>query len=209
MGSLTVEPIGYPRGLRERQRLLREEAILEAAFVLIGDKGYEAMTMDDLAEAVGISKPTLYNHFPSKEAIAVRALVELNDRSFKAIRAIDTTLPPVERLERVVRWLVHVRFDPTYSAFLRARPALTPARAHPDYQRVAGRKIEAFTEIVEAAQKTGDIDASMPPKLLVQMLFNVVCTPEYDEMISRGEATPKEIEETLVTMFFNGVRRGQ
>src|SRR3569833_554695 len=91
-----------PIGLRERQRQLREQAIVEAAFVLIAEEGYEAMTMDSLAERVGISKPTLYNHFPSKDAITVRALVALNDRTVNAIHAIDDTLPPVERLEHVM-----------------------------------------------------------------------------------------------------------
>jgi AcrR family transcriptional regulator len=209
MTSLADDPTEQPRGLRERQRMQREEAILAAAFVLIVENGYEVMTMDDLAERVGISKPTLYNHFPSKEAIAVRALVELNDAWVRAIHAIDAGLPPFERLEQMLRWMVRNRFSPTPAAFLRARPALTPAKSHPDYLRAAARRIDAVADIVEAAQKSGGVDVAMPAKLVAQMLFNVVCTPEYDNLVARGEATPADIEETLLTMVFSGIRRSR
>ena len=195
-----------PKGLRERQRQQREQAIVEAAFVLIAEEGYEAMTMDSLAERVGISKPTLYNHFPSKDAITVRALVALNDRTVNAIHAIDDTLPPVERLEHVMRWMVNNRFSPTPSALLRARTLLKPAKSHPDYQRAAGRKIDAIADIVAAAQQAGDVDSAMPPRLLAQMMFTVVCAPEYDDLVARGDARVNDIEKTLVRMFFEGIR---
>jgi len=204
--NAVVEAQAGPVGLRERQRQQRERAILDAAFVLIAEEGYEAMTMDGLAERVGISKPTLYNHFPSKDDITVRTLIELNERTFNAIHAIDGSLPPGIRLERVMRWMVNNRFSPTPSALLRARTLLKPAKSHPDYQRAAGRKIDAIADIVEAAQQMGDIDAAMPPRLLAQMMFTVVCAPEYDDLIARGDAKVEDIEETLVKMFFDGVR---
>lgn len=206
MSTATVETIEYPRGLRERQRMQREASIIEAAFVLIIEKGYEAMTMDDLAERVGISKPTLYNHFASKEAIAVRTLVELNERAVEAIRAIDSGLPPMERLGQVVRWMIRNRLSPVPAAFVRARPAILPLKTHPDYVAVAGRRIDAIAEIVEAAQEVGEIDAAIPPKLLAQVIFNVVCTPEYDDLLARGEATLSDVEETVLTVIFRGVR---
>lgn len=45
--------------LKERQWKLREDAVLDAASELMLDKGYNAMTMDDIANHVGISKATL------------------------------------------------------------------------------------------------------------------------------------------------------
>ena len=49
--------------LKERQWKLREDAILDAVAELLSTKGYNAMTMDDIANLVGISKATLYLHF--------------------------------------------------------------------------------------------------------------------------------------------------
>jgi len=47
---------------------LRENAILDAATAVLGSKGYDLMTMDDVAGAVGISKPSLYKHFKSRRS---------------------------------------------------------------------------------------------------------------------------------------------
>ena len=58
------------KSFRETQFELREEAILDATNRLLGDKGYEAMSMDDIAAEVGIAKGSLYKHFESKEALA-------------------------------------------------------------------------------------------------------------------------------------------
>jgi len=199
------EPLVMPVGLREKQRRQREAAILEAAFQLITEKGYESMTMDDLAERAGISKPTLYNHFESKVAIAVRALVTLNERTIEAIQAIDPGLPPVDRLVRVIEWMVQVRFSPTPAALVRARPALDPARSHPAYVAAAARRVQAVTDIIAAGQAAGDIDSASSPKLLAHMLFNLACAPDYDAVIAEGDATPRQIAETVLRVFLGGI----
>lgn len=52
-----------------------KQRILEKALELFAARGYESVRMGDIAAAVGIKAPSLYNHFPGKEAI-FRALVE-------------------------------------------------------------------------------------------------------------------------------------
>lgn len=54
--------------------MIKEERIRDAAFQLFTEKGYKAMRMEDLAEYLGISKKTLYNHFDSKDSLIVFAL---------------------------------------------------------------------------------------------------------------------------------------
>ena len=51
------------------------ERICAAAFDLFGEKGYDGASMNELAERVGIAKPSIYNYFKSKEELLV-ALVE-------------------------------------------------------------------------------------------------------------------------------------
>lgn len=58
---------------------LRENAILDAATTVLGSKGYDLMTMDDVAGAVGISKPSLYKHFKSKEELVGETMLRLID----------------------------------------------------------------------------------------------------------------------------------
>jgi len=71
---------------RERARTARREAILDAAQELIAAQGYHGMRMDSVAEAVELSKGTLYLYFENKDALCAAV----------ATRLLDTLIPLVE-----------------------------------------------------------------------------------------------------------------
>ena len=48
----------------------REDAIMRVVNQLLAEKGFDAMTVDEVAAKVGIAKASLYKHFPSKEDLA-------------------------------------------------------------------------------------------------------------------------------------------
>lgn len=54
---------------REQNRLEKQERILSAAITVFSETGYSGTSMDAIAAQAGLTKPTLYNHFPSKEAL--------------------------------------------------------------------------------------------------------------------------------------------
>lgn len=56
-------------GLRVRKKRQTKEAIAAAAAALFAQRGYDAVTMVDVARAADVSEPTVYNHFPSKERL--------------------------------------------------------------------------------------------------------------------------------------------
>src|SRR5688500_15556461 len=95
-------------GYKEREKSRREDDILKMAEQLIGERGYANLTMDELAEMVGISKPTLYQHFKSKEDIAVRACIRGFD---EVVQFLEQPLrePAIERLTGLLRWWVTKR----------------------------------------------------------------------------------------------------
>lgn len=57
-----------------------KQRIIENALILFSEKGYEAVTVANIAEAVGIKAPSLYKHFKSKQDIFESILVELQSR---------------------------------------------------------------------------------------------------------------------------------
>jgi len=71
---------------RERERIARREAILDAAQELTAVQGYHAMRMDSVAKAAELSKGTLYLYFQNKDALCAAV----------ATRLLDTLLPFIE-----------------------------------------------------------------------------------------------------------------
>lgn len=82
----------------------RRNEILDAADRLFGQKGFDGTTTNDILEAVGIARGTLYYHFKSKEDIMDALIQRYNARLLEAAQAIamDKSIPVNERLTRVV-----------------------------------------------------------------------------------------------------------
>ncbi|HEY0494368.1 MAG TPA: helix-turn-helix domain-containing protein [Kutzneria sp.] len=59
------------QGLRERKKLQTWRTIREAAFRLIEERGYDAVSVEDIAAAADVSRSTMFNYFPTKEAIVL------------------------------------------------------------------------------------------------------------------------------------------
>ncbi|WP_369060771.1 TetR/AcrR family transcriptional regulator [Caulobacter sp. 73W] len=87
----------------------RREEILAEALRLIGERGVHGVSTRQIAEAVGVSQPSLYAYFPSRDAI----VDELHDRAFVLlVQALERFTPtPGTPLEQAVEYLrVYVDF---------------------------------------------------------------------------------------------------
>jgi len=196
-------------GRRATQKRVREDTIIQAARDLMAQQGYEAMTMDDLATRAGISKPTLYQHFPSKEAIAVRAVVDLVHLGREYIVNLEPDLPALEKLRRAFRRVIQEKFENGKLSFgPAARAALVPViRANPKYQEEFSELFQAICGIVEEAKTEGTVCAELPTKVAVQMFFSILRDGDHHEFIARGEITAAELADTVVAVLLDGMRK--
>ena len=91
---------------REQVLRVREDAIITTVNRLLAEKGFDSMTVDEVAADVGIAKASLYKHFASKEALAAAAMVRVLERGAQLL-AEQAALPdakPADRLRAVARW---------------------------------------------------------------------------------------------------------
>jgi TetR/AcrR family transcriptional regulator len=88
-----------------RTRIQRRNtgAILEAALEVFSQWGFRGATLDQIAEAAGLSKPNLLYYFPSKEAIHAELLAGLLDTWLDPLRALDPAGEPVAEILAYVR----------------------------------------------------------------------------------------------------------
>jgi len=202
-----LPPPTEPVSLRERQRQEREDAILDAAQEMMNGVGYNEMTMEELAARVGITKPTLYGHFPSKEAIAVRAIVRAIRRNCEYIATLPEDLSPRERLSHVLRRVMYGKFVERGGQLGTAKNALGPAiRQHPEYRREYERVVAALCAIIEEGKARGEFSRSLHTRVAVQSLFSVLRDAEYDDLLASGDVRPDAMINTLTAILLNGLR---
>ncbi|MET7297850.1 TetR family transcriptional regulator [Embleya sp. NPDC005575] len=88
---------GSPLGLRERKKIKTRQAIRREAYRLFREHGYDATTVDQIAEAAEISPSTFFRYFPTKEDLV------LTDEYDPLLVEILRTAPKGASLVRVVR----------------------------------------------------------------------------------------------------------
>ncbi|MCG2620942.1 TetR family transcriptional regulator [Arthrobacter sp. I2-34] len=88
-------------GLRERRRRQTMAEISEAALTLFEERGLEAATVDDIAEAAGISQRTFFRYFAAKEDAALPAHREFEDAVEAGLGQADPEADPCEELGKV------------------------------------------------------------------------------------------------------------
>jgi AcrR family transcriptional regulator len=69
---------------RQQNRILRERRILDAALTVFSQKGFVSASMDDIAAQAGLSKPTLYQYFPSKDELFTAMMTEERDHMLES-----------------------------------------------------------------------------------------------------------------------------
>ena len=106
---------------RDRQRQFREDAILEATHELLAQKGFVAMTMDDVAQRVGIAKGSLYQHFKSKEELLAVVLISFMDRISTFIENLPSKQSAIDRLKQTYRRAIELRFQQGFPDLFNAK----------------------------------------------------------------------------------------
>ena len=104
--------------LKERQRQERERLILQAASEALVEKGYDAMSMEDIAGRVGISRAAIYLHFPSKEDLVLALLqrgIETSVERFDALLA--QPISPREKVRLLIERSYSGAAQPWFQAF--------------------------------------------------------------------------------------------
>src|SRR5687768_1396690 len=135
------------------------DLILDAADRLLARYGYKKMTMDDLAQEVGIGKGTIYLHFPSKEEVVLSHVDRIVERLKGELQRIARGGgAPAARLRRMLVARVMYRFDSvqhyteSLSDLLAAlRPSLLARRA-----RHFEEEAEVIAEVLREGRRAGD-----------------------------------------------------
>ena len=195
---------------REQVLRAREDAIVSSVNRLLAEKGFDLMTVDEVAADVGIAKASLYKHFTSKEELAAAAMIRVLDRAMAFIDSLASQEPAraIEQLKSVARWTMQVQLAgempslPAQNSSLRA--ALTTNKVYLDRLMQVS---DLLGEWITAGQKSGSLNAALPPELVLYTIFARACDPVLGLLKLTGQYSDEQIIELLVSTCFDGLSR--
>lgn len=191
---------------KEQMHQAREEAILQSACRLLGEKAFDAMTMDDVANAVGIAKASLYKHFCSKEELCSAAMVQILGRVQAYLAGLPADMPPLDKLRALVRWSLE-RLLTNEMPLLPSRNSTLRAvlMANKDYLNGLVGVSDQIGEWITEAQAQGVISSSLPPIVVLYTLYARACDPVVSFLKESGQYSDAEIVDLVVRTCFDGL----
>lgn len=186
---------------------MREEAILDAAHQLLGQLGYEEMTMDAVAAEVGIAKASLYKHFPSKERLAARTMTRLFERTVTKLNAIDAKLTAGEKLRVMLEWVLHERLRGSIPHLPSTNGALEQGlMTDEEYLEALFTLNASLSSLIDQAKAEGALSPSLPTDFIVTAIYARSCDPTLDYMKRGNSYSDDEIIRYMVQAFFSGIK---
>ncbi|MDD2497233.1 MAG: TetR/AcrR family transcriptional regulator [Desulfitobacteriaceae bacterium] len=189
---------------RERKKNETKQSILNSAIKYFQTQGYDSTTMEQIAEEVDISKVTLYNYFPSKEAIVSeffqRMSHEFVDQVLKVLEKQPTTRMKIfEMFKQQFEWnlqyreLLQVYFVHQFQSMLK-----------PETYKGSGLDI-VLAQIIRYGQEKGEVRNDLPTEYLAKHL-EMMYVMQFLEWILEPETwDPEKNLRAMVDLFMRGV----
>jgi TetR/AcrR family transcriptional regulator, regulator of autoinduction and epiphytic fitness len=204
---MQIETTSAPKKSFKVQMLAaREIAIIQSVNRLLAEKGFDAMTVDEVAAEVGIAKASLYKHFTSKEELACAAMVTAMRRAQEVIQSTDASLAPIDKLKYVTRWTMTLKLQglmpslPSQNSSLRA--TLMDSK---DYMDGLMEVSDALGGWIEEAQAQGQINKALPAVAVLYTLFARACDPVLEFLKMGEQHTDEQILDLVMSTCFDGL----
>lgn len=166
------------------KKITKEEILLKSSDVF-RVKGYHNTSMQDLAEASGLLKGSLYYHFPSKEMLMKELLVSihkyLTDRVFPI--AIDASLLPEERMEKLLKKMGKLLLEKEGGCLI-GNTTLETVGVVPEFQEVLRAIMDGWTTALKSifeTRKNADLSFRLAQQTIMEFEGAVMFSKLYND----------------------------
>lgn len=208
--SKMLNPVSPDSRKRQKRGMARATQILGSAQQMFCDRGYNGTSMDDIAEAVGILKGSLYYYVDSKEDLLFRIVLGVHAEMQKIFDDAEarTDLTPLERIVRYVR-----------GQLLRNTEDITALTVyHNDWLRLEGNRLEQIKAerrehvarvhaLLQEARAAGEVPEATDPQLALRHMFAVTIWP-YTWYKVGGSVSPAALAESGAVFVRAGLASG-
>jgi len=211
-GGAKAAPSKRPRAQTRIQRE-KQEVILEAALDVFSREGFRGATIDQIAEAAGMSKPNLLYYFPRKEEIYQRLLAEMLDIWLAPLREIDSVGDPVPELRSYLRRKLEMSRDYPRQSRLFANEMLQGA---PRVLEMLETDLKALVDdkakVIEGWMDAGKIVRTDPYHLIFSIWATTQHYADFDVQVRAvlgkdrgGEGRFEDAARFLENLFLHGL----
>jgi AcrR family transcriptional regulator len=194
-------------GRRERKRQAVHQGLLDAAALLFRERGVSHTTVEDIAEAADVSRQTVFNHFPYKEALALELAAEGVRRIAQRAQALlDAGTNALDVLYYAAEWVLKSALEDGDIGVSVAQELL-----HPEAERAARARQQVplsgiFHAILLQAREEGSVREDLPLELVASRL----CINVTSLVAQATSSTPERLRDDLSICFdiwLNGITR--
>lgn len=191
-------------GERTREREIKREAVLRTAAQLFNEKGFHAVSLDEVAERLNVTKPTLYYYVKNKDEIlaeCVRSGLELMQAAIaRSDRAGGTAVDKLVAAMRTYAEIVTMDFG---KCLIRVGEDPLPPESRRAVRRLKAEIDSEFRHLIEQGIAEGTL-RDVDPKLAAFTLAGAL------SWIGRwyradGELTPDQIAEQCIGVLMGGI----
>jgi AcrR family transcriptional regulator len=185
---------------RSRQKAHRRQQLLAAASRLFAERGFRAVSIEDLAAEAGVSGPALYRHFDSKEAILADLLIDVSEQLLHqgAERAANATSPR-DALRSLISF--HTDFALRDRDLIRIQDHDFANLATGDAKTVS-RLQRGYLEVwITVLMELDTADAESVIRTKIQAVFGLLNSTPHSALHRDTETTRAVLEEMAIDAF--------
>jgi TetR/AcrR family transcriptional regulator len=199
---------------RTRIQIEKRELILEAALEIFAQHGFRGATIDQIADAAGMSKPNLLYHFKSKDDIHRTLIQRLLDTWLAPLREIDDIGDPITELRSYIRRKLEMARDYPRESRLFANEILQGApRVLPMLEGELSALVDEKVQVIRGWMRAGKIARTDPYHLIFAIWATTQHYADFDVQVravlgpSRdGEGRFEDAARFLEQLFVEGLR---
>ena len=191
---------------RTRKRLATRQAISDVATRLFMDRGFDQVTIDEIAEAADVGRMTVFNHFPRKEDMFFDREREGHDLAFEAIRSRPPGTSPIQALGLLAHKMIEEPSD-AFPLFADTRTFVETAQASEALKARARQMRDDFVHVLAGVLADGvghpadDPDAYLAAALIAAT-WSIAFTRAHAELSATGAV------EAAKSIFLSLIDRG-
>lgn len=194
--------------IKQENESTTKSTIFRAAAKLFAEKGYNGVSMREISERSGVTKPTIYYYFGSKEGI-FKALIKegltyhTNDLKNIASLNVPAKQKLIELMKR--RFQICVRYPELSKFFLSLFVYSENKSIFKSFEKEANEHIQIFMNIFQDGIDSGEFGATANPQLAVQVFAGVLTHFLLRYLVTKKETLNDQLAEDVVELLFKGL----